>query len=563
MMRSSFDVIIVGAGAAGCVLAGRLSANPAIQVLLIEAGADAPPGEEHPAIRDPWPLSRFYPQFGWPSLVAEVGVDRGDGLPRASRPFLQGRGVGGTSNINGMIALRGLPEDYDEWRDSGAAGWGWNDVLPYFRALEDDLDFNGPDHGRAGPIPIRRIRPSDYAPLSRAFAEAVMARGYPLVEDMNADFRDGIGPIPNSNFADRRVSASMGYLDKRTRERSNLCILADALVERVECTGKRVTGVTATVAGERKTFTAREIIISAGALHSPAVLMRSGIGAGSHLKEQGIDVVADLSGVGRNLLNHPEMSVAMYLPRKSMQAPAQRAIGQNCLRYSSGEAGCGKGDMLLMAVNKTSWHALGQRIGALGLTVFQSYSVGNVRLANRDATIEPNVTFNLLSDPRDFNRLVSGLKLCFEILSGPHMMAARNEVFLPRGRLVQSLSKPGAWNSFRAAFITAVFDGPPGIRQTLLGASKLKPEILAGDPDSLRQLVIDRAQPVFHVGGTCRMGRPGATDIVVDSDCAVVGVDGLRVIDASIMPSMVRANTHLPVLMIAEKMASFIADRLR
>src|SRR6266404_3535585 len=284
------------------LVAIRLTADPATKVLLLEAGADQPPGREHASIRDPYPVSLGDPSFSWPNLIAEVGADLGRGEPRFSRHYLQGFGVGGGSNIQGMVAFRGYPQDYDAWREAGAVGWGWDDVLPYFRRLEHDLDFDGPLHGRDGPIPIRRIAPQHWAPFSKVFAACVQERGYPLIPDLNADFRAGIGPLPMANLPNQRISAPMGYLDEAARGRANLEIAADTFVERIELSGGKAIGVTARAHGRRELFTAREVILSAGALHSPAILMRSGIGPARHLQQLGIAVTSHLPGVGQHLM---------------------------------------------------------------------------------------------------------------------------------------------------------------------------------------------------------------------------------------------------------------------
>jgi 5-(hydroxymethyl)furfural/furfural oxidase len=259
------------------------------------------------------------------------------------------------------------------------------------------------------------------------------------------------------------------------------------------------------------------------------------------------------------LMNHPEISLAMHLPHASMQPALHRAWGQSALRFSSHVERCPENDMFLLALSKGSWHPLGRRIGGLGVVVNKSFSQGSVTLRSADPQEAPQVDFNLLSDVRDFERLVSGLKLCCEILSGPRVAGVCNEVFLPNARIVKALGKRNPWNWLRAAAVSMLFDVPGGLRSCLLGSSRVDIRGLMQDDAALRRLVTERAQPVHHVCGTCRMGRVNSDDAVVDADCGVQGVEGLRVIDASIMPTMVTANTHVPVLMIAEKMA----DRLK
>ena len=561
---SEYDYIVVGGGSAGCALTNRLTARSSNRVLLIEAGRDFTPGEEPDTIRDTFYTAVYLRENLWPdTLVHWLAPTPGAPEPKPSF-YEQGRVIGGGSSVNAMVALRGLPEDFVEWTAMGAAGWSWTDVEPFYRRLERDLDFADDNHGHDGPIPVRRHARRDWPPFVEAVARELESRGYRYIDDLNAGQRDGFGRIPMTSLATRRVSSAMGYLDREVRGRPNLRILAMTQVSALAMEGRRVTGVV-TRRGERTdTYHAHEVILCAGALRTPVLMMRSGLGPPGDLATLGIEARATLPGVGRNLQDHPTFAAAAYLRPAARQPSSLRPHANAGLFYSSGIEGCPPLDMYMPIANKVGWHPVAERIGGLFLVLLKPFSRGRITLRSSHPDEPPRIAFNAFGDERDLRRAMLSMRLAHDLLTQPAIAALTTYRFGGSfSERVRALDAYNRVNWARSAIGAMLLDGPAPLRDFLMrtmvcpGAEL---DALVADDARLEAWLRHNITGFFHPVGTCRMGATDDDQAVVDPAGRVRGVEGLRIADASVMPVIVRATTNLTAIMIGEKMAQAILD---
>ncbi|ATI83294.1 GMC family oxidoreductase [Sphingobium yanoikuyae] len=524
------DYIIVGGGSAGCVLADRLSANPANSVLLLEAG----PADNNPFIHMPRGAARLYSD---PRHVWYFQTEGHDEVP--AETWIRGKMLGGSSSVNGMMYFRGQPEDYDHWEALGAKGWGWSKIGASFRAMEGH-ELGG-DDVRGGDGPLHISVESTRDPLSEAFIGAGEQMGIPRVADLNHSGRAGVGYTTRTIWKGKRQSAAQAFL-KRARNRPNLRVVTGAVVDKVIFDGRRAKGVRAIVNGATQDFmSGRDIILSAGALMSPQILQRSGVGAAALLRSLGIDVVADSPGVGEHMLEHRLLSMVYDInaPHShNLQLQGARLVG-NVLRYY---------------LNRTGPMAAGYgSVGAFA-TVLPESATPDIEILLSPAVAAPDAKGNMVADPAHSVTLFG------------YPLRSRSE-----GSVRISSADPAAPARIRAGYLTDPYDCAVTLAMhRYLREWMAQPAIapmIAGEREPTRSLQTDEqilnafrqiGQAGYHACGTCRMGD--FDDAVLDSKLRVKGVDGLRVMDGSIMPTMVSANTNGPIMASAWNAADIILE---
>lgn len=500
---AAWDIIIVGAGSAGCAIAARASEDPNRSVLLIEAGRDYPD-----IAATPFDLvnshNNSYTDHDW-ALQYEPVRGRAAAFPR-------GRVVGGSSAVNTTIALRSIPEDHEEWADAGNSDWAWDKVLPAYKRMERDLDYgDAPYHGDAGPISIRRYPHEELLPAHQAFLERAGELGYPDCPDANAPDSWGSGPQPMNKLGRLRVSCAVGYLAP-ARIRPNLTIRPNTMVHRLICEGGRCVGVEAAQEGSIREERASLVVLCTGAIMSPSVLMRSGIGPASEIERHGIDVLADAPGVGQNLCDHPALSVVCSV-RDGIRIDFDEPIIQTILRYTA--AGSEKRNDLQIEQISFTGKRDGPALFAIAAVLEYQYGRGELRLASADPHAAPLIDNRFCEDERDATRLVSCLRDAL--------------AFTTTGALAEMI-------------------------QSITFPDPKRP----ADDDALKALVRRFSGSGFHPSGTVKMGPASDPLAVVDQHGCCHFQDGLVVADASILPFVPRANTNLSAILVGEMIGEWL-----
>ena len=553
-----FDFLIIGGGSAGAVMAARLSEDLATRVLLVEAGRDTPPDAFPADIADTFPASSLNPDYFWPGLQAVRSANS------PLRPFPQARVMGGGSSVMGLWALRGVPSDFDAWVEAGAEGWGWDDVLPFYRRLENDFERDQSQLAPA-PYPIRRLPHEEWPAFVSAVERAAAARGLPLVDDINEKPGQGVFPMPLSQDMTTRASSARSYLTAAVRRRSNLQIMTGTRVTGLRFEGLKVCGAFIQRAGETTETNAREIVLCAGAIHSPAMLLRAGIGPATDLGGLGVAPKLDRPGVGRNLQNHPYLHIALTLPRRSRLASHLRRFAIAGIRLSSHEPSAPAADLLLFLIGRVSPRGYGPDLAMFGAALYSPHSRGAVTLMSADVDVPPRIEFRMFDDPRDPPRMLKAARFAESLLLEPTVAGTYNDAFLlPPVMSLHQFNRPGLAGMVLATAAKAVLNAPSPVSRAIIG-NAIRPGRWFANRSHRSALtdaeLLGAAAPMAHPVGTCAIGRADNPMAVVDPACRVYGVGGLRVVDASVMPRVPSANTNLPTTMIAERVAAIIRKK--
>ena len=514
----TYDVIVVGGGSAGAAAAATLSEDPARRVLLLEAGRDWRPHQAPHALRsaniNPFMHDPAHQaEWQWPGLLTRRT------RAQAPRFYWRGKALGGSSVVNAQIAIHGVGAAFDEWAEAGCEGWSAAAVLPLFRSLESD-----PLHGgTAGPLPVYRAPDARWGPVDRALRDAALACGYAWNPDLNRPDAEGVSCYPINSRDGHRVSTNDAYIEP-ARRRPNLDISGGAHVDRVLIRDGAATGVRVRLAHGWTEIAGREILLCAGAIHSPAILMRSGLGPAAQLQGFGIPVVRDMPQMGRNFMDHPMLRATMRLRAEYTATDPDQRHTNSCVTYSSGLGGGGFRDMMMIGYNHRGLGEGGRLSGsgAVGVGLYQAYSRGALTLASADPDVNPAVDENMLDDPRDRLRLRDGVRRLAALCAHPALAGIAERITFAD----TALSMPEA----------------------------------ASLPDAeLDEVMLAEAADTQHASGTCRMTAYEEPRGVVDPDLRVKGMRGLLVADASIMPTDCRANTHFTCVMIGLMAARLIA----